>query len=50
MRIESLAMTNGEIQLFAPTGEVFALELGGLLESKFDVEEAVIVRDDAPEY
>lgn len=50
VRVESLAMTSGEVHLYADEAEPFAMELAAELEQLFGIEEAVIVRDDAPEY
>ena len=48
LRIESIALTNGEIQVFDDAGLALAEEIGSALERDFGLAEAVIVRRAAP--
>jgi hypothetical protein len=47
-RIESLATSNGEIQLYDDRATEFATELGTALEQTFAISEAVLVRAKRP--
>ncbi len=50
VRVESLATSNGEIQIFAERAQAFAQELGAELEQAFPIGEAVLVRANPPGY
>ena len=50
VRIESLAVKTGEIRYFEDKAEGFAKRLGEELESAFDVEEAILIRENKPGY
>lgn len=47
-RLETLVIHNGEVHFFDDRAETFAQELGTALEEEFGIEEAVLVRDRAP--
>lgn len=49
-RIESLAVTNGEIRIFDDQAGEFVQELGEAIEEAFDLEEAIVIREKRPEY
>jgi hypothetical protein len=49
-RIETLATTSGEIRFYDDRVLPFAEELGGILEADFGVREAVLIRDNPPQY
>ncbi len=50
VRIESLAVCNGEIRFFGDRAIDFVNDLGQELERIFEIEEAVLIKEKRPEY
>ena len=48
IRLESFATRSGEIRVFHDDGLAVAQEIGAAMEGALAIEEAVIIRDDAP--
>jgi hypothetical protein len=48
-RVESFAMTSGEVRVFNDKALTFAEDLGQQLETAFKLKEAVILREPTPE-
>lgn len=49
-RIESLAVSNGEIKYFSDDAQDFVTELGESMESTFDIDEVILIKENRPEY